>query len=519
MVWTPETTPHARIRASQPFSLHHGLVRRYWSGGPDELNAAPLNRICTLARKMGLGRIVVEDALRRPDVIAEIERLERIVGTAGPVTASAISFFRRGRRTSRAGAVDVAGPFGQAVVVTYPGRDGPRSFVHEAIMEQPCAGAGGGPLLNNYVPTAQTFTVRADGGEHDITGAYFCQDNGFSVSRAEAALRITLRALGRAPASPIGGRPIPDGHEAAALARGLDEAGFNVAAYDLTRTGRGKAAAAWVQEAWTTVTSFLESGNPALLVIGREGGRQHALPVLGYTVNSDEWHPGAGVAYGVVPKPFHSSSSWVDHLIVQDPMMGPYLCLSRAWFGEAAGKADAMMPRYVIAPLPPGVRTSPAVAERIAGAAIERWIDALTLAGYGQGRWWQYLSRNRAHVVMRTTLVGRQDYGFHLRRFCKPRGREEWNRQVEDYLLKLPETFWLCEVSLPQIYVGNRAKLGEIVVSADTPDRVGGNDSGLAFRFPSLLGWRSNGDLFSIAEVSVAGHVPLLAPARHGNDW
>ncbi len=513
--WTKSTVSSAVI--DKRFSLYFDVVARYWAGGADEVKAAPLNRICTLARKMGVRRIVVEDALERPDVAAEIALLEAALETAGEVTAASICFLGTTKKSDPAASV-----IGQAVVITFPAPEGPRSYVFEAILRTPSTSNDRKvPLLNNYVLDRASFHVSVEGRSHDVAGAYFCQPNGVTTSDIDAAVRATVRSIegngsrGRLDRSRQG--------LAAGTAERVRE-GLRQANY-MSRTYTAESNDPSAQDRiWATISAHIESGNPVMLVLSKPGAQDRVLPVIGYTLNTDEWHPGAAK---IAPTSANwlSSSQWVDHLVVQDPLLGPYFCLSRGWLSSAIAdkNGNSMRPAFIVATVPgEHVRVSPLLAEELAGEYLKAWLPYLARENSGKGRWWTYLIKSQDFIVLRTTLISRRDYRAHLEKLDSMSRRKslaetthDETTLIDDFIDSLPNDVWMCEISLPQLYVGNRTKLGEVLIATDVRDV---NESFLGSRLPSQLLWREQGEFF-VADTGIDFHAPLLAAAEHKNRW
>lgn len=516
-VWTRKhTTSFSKKRR---FSLYWNVVAKVWAGGADEVKAAPLNRICTLARKMGVREVLIEDVLARADVAEEIDRLEAALDTEGSVTAVAITFLGPRKR----GTSDLsASIIGQVVVMTFPSPSGQRSYVFEAILRAPSR-PGDVPLLNNYVLDRVSFAVEVSGESFQISGTYFCQPNGVTTTEIDAAIRSTVMSIhGRDQEIRSTGRlPSTSTTTSEKLVEGLRSADCAATVYSSEQTSQ----AVLDQEMWTVISSYIESDNPVLLVLSQRDMPDRILPVIGYTLNSDEWHPGGSTVMRQPGTQWFSSSQWVDHLIVQDPQLGPYFCLSRAWLAASAASEDddALKLSFMIATARGGgVAVSPVVAEEVAGTHLKGWLRFLADEGTGRGRWWKYLVKSEDFIVLRTTVISRNDYRHHLEQLDGMARRKslaaahERNTAIDDFIESLPEDVWMCEISLPQLYLGNRTKLGEVLVATGVRDP---DHSFLGSRLPSQLLWRDEQGDFFVAPIGIDFHAPLLETIEHKNRW
>ena len=499
--------------------MHGDLAANHWAKRiGDARDARPFDRVCALAFKMGCRWVRVEDGLRRREVIDRLRALGLRIGHLGIATAVTLSFLRRRPDAASVAADGVL--VGQATVVTY--RDGTRGFVLEAILREPRKRERGDkPLLNNFVPVAQTYERKVMGVPCYIFGAYYCQEEALDASGADAALRTTLRCLGATPSPSLGrgSQETMSAGNAEVLARGLADAGYNVAAYDFGQASREGLDRPWKQEAWTMVCASLESGNPVVLVIADEVGDELVLAVVGYTVNTDEWHPGTTSPGHGRPASTVPSSLWIDHLVVHDPHQGPYLCLSRAWLAEAGPEGARFSLRFVILPLPNGVRTTPTVAETVATIAVESWLPLLQELNEGSGEWWERLCDPQVPKVARITLVTRDDYTLHVMKLFGETKRAGGRDELANGIALAPATIWLCEISIPQLYVGADQKLGEFVVRIDDDVEGGSLEGVVAFRLPSLVGWVNGEGTFDLATSVIRKPTPFLTGRRHANRW
>ncbi|MDA9393090.1 hypothetical protein WN73_21470 [Bradyrhizobium sp. CCBAU 45394] len=513
--WTKKTTPTERIEGE--FSFYFDVVQRYWAGGASEQRAAPLNRICTLARKMGVSAVLIEDALEREDVRREIEGLRKKLSSGGVVTATAISFLRVLPLPDQTeGQPDHM--IGQVVVLTYPLPSGPKSYVFDAIMRVPARWEHGHEtsLVNRCVPKAQTFYRTTAGCHYAVAGAYYCQENGVSRGSVQAALRIAIRSIEGTSSvddDKLSKAAHPKGI-ADVIVKTLKNRGYGYNLYEIDGT-------ASADDVWTAICSFIESGNPPLLVVSGKGNQDRIIPILGYTLNTDEWHPGGSISRPKRQSGWFSSSQWIDHVIVHDTELGPYFCMSRAWLAEELGRAatTGMKPRLVVAPIwTPQVKVSPVYAEQLAGQYLGVWLRRVAEVNPGTGRWWDYLCNNGSYVVLRTTFISSQDYQIHLQKlddkiqstgepvptWISPGEKEP--HSFRSFMNSLPPNFWICEISLPQLYGGNRKKLGEILIDSRRRDVAGGI---LAIRLPSRAVWR-NGAGYLLAPTGMDSHGELL---------
>lgn len=532
-MWTRNPTRPAWRACRQPYSFYHDFIEKYWAGGPSEASAAPIHRLCTLARKMGATSFIVDDCLTRPDVAEEIAHLESLMTCGGVVTASTITFLAKGKRRDRdAGKITSADVIGQICIITFPCEKARKSYIYEAIFRLPCKGLANEQLLNNHVPISSQHEITLRGVTHRFAASYFCQQNGISSICAHSAVRTLVRTLkGQHVATcelnsfwkyDPDTRPVSTDKVEAALRH----YGFRPVLYDLTTSARTVSDYP-PDNVWGLLTLLADSGSPCLLTLSEGEPADHVVPILGHTFNSDEWHPLGTTLHRQGEDTISSSHLWIDHLVIHDDMLGPYFCLSRAGLFAGQNKKK-LTPQLVIAMLPDQVEVSPAQAEDFARQVLSRVLTIVQASALGGGKWWDYLMTMHERRVFRTTLIEREEYLASLARKPDEVGgqQDDARRAILDRMAaSLPERMWMCEITLPNLLLANRAKLGEFIIDArEFPSERDDLLSCLrAVRLPSMIAWREsqeNGQSQLVGtEWDVTGHTPIHAPHHHSNWW
>src|SRR5688500_6783604 len=75
-VWKRNPVEWDWHRCAQPYSFYHDFIKEYWAGGPSQETAAPIHRLCTLARKMSAQSFVIENGFERTEIRDEVRHLE-----------------------------------------------------------------------------------------------------------------------------------------------------------------------------------------------------------------------------------------------------------------------------------------------------------------------------------------------------------------------------------------------------------------------------------------------------------
>lgn len=520
LVWQRLGTKACWTSCVQPFSFYHDFIPNYWAAAATEVAAAPIHRLCTLARKMGVRSFVVEDALERKEVLEEIDYLDEVSPLhAGEVSAAVVTFLSidavEGGDLPTLKPTDV---IGQAVLVTYPTQDGRRhSFVFEAVFRL-CARSGELLLLNHHVPIAATFDLSVTKQTIPIVGSYFCQQNGISSVCAHSAVRTLLmnHSSRRISVSELNKAW---GIDPAAGKVGVQNVAASLETLDLTTTrynflARRPADAMSNDGIWSLIASLAESGTPALLVFETGPKSDHVVPVIGHTLNSDEWHPHGALSHLDDQHRTTSSSLWIDHLIINDDQLGPYFCMSRIGLFEAATTPNAIKPKHVIALLPNGFDNSPYAAETLARAEFKSLLASAASTLPDPSRWIKLLQTSAERRIFRTILISREEYAASLRSGFEGDDLLVTEAVLKEVTEKLPDSFWMCEVSLPNILLANRAKLGEILVSTTKKPRP----EIFAVRLPGLIATLAK-ERLNAFRFPIESHIPLHAPRHNPNRW
>jgi hypothetical protein len=523
-VWTAKITDPDWVDCAQPYSFYHQFIKEYWAAGPSEESAAPIHRLCTLARKMGVKSFMIDDALQYNEITTEIAHLSE----NGDVDEGSVTAFRATFLCCEAGGlpnkVESNDVIGQATIITFPIADGERSYIYDAIFRLPSTGPEKVQLLNNHVPISRTFQIDVRGKTHSLPASYFCQQNGVTSICSHCAVRMLVRTCSDTPVT------VPQLNDlwdvsfpltsvgSQLIADALKHFGLRPITYNLVEKTPGIGDSK-PETIWGLLALLADSASPAMLMLsGQSTAADHVVAVLGHTFNSDEWHPLGTTLHVNGQENTSSSHLWVDHLVIHDDLLGPYYCLSRA--GLFPGSKAPLQPKRVIAVLLDGVEVSPIQAEDFAIIVLPDILKYAECTRLGRGRWWEYLLKSYERRIFRTTLVTRDEYLATLRPAATTGALKAHLRTLEQ---DLPERFWMCEVSLPNLLLANHAKLGEILIDASgIPDTENVLEGMLAVRLPSLLGWwheEKDERLLALVSWPETDHRPILAPGRHSNRW
>jgi hypothetical protein len=265
---------------------------------------------------------------------------------------------------------------------------------------------------------------------------------------------------------------------------------------------------------------LIESGCPTILGIVRPKVA-HVVAVLGHTLNSDRWTPEARVGYGGFPiSPYVSTSAWADHFIVGDDNFGMYVTI------PTDSIRNVLVPKHnpnlhaahAIGIVPRDVAVPGYFVEQASASVANTLIQGATLGP--ANRWFQVLKEHP--LVCRTLLSEKANYTAVMAGVSDERGNKLTDAEKVILNASLPPRFWLTEITVPNLYTGNKRKLGDIITRADaTPGQFNTREAivfawlpGLVMHGPALAGGSINGSLL--------GHTPLLRGAsqdRPALEW
>ncbi|MBE3037512.1 MAG: hypothetical protein IMZ62_01675 [Chloroflexi bacterium] len=520
------------------YSFFFDLINRHFKGNWG--GNKPLHRICSLVRKMGVRTLVMEDLQPVHEIQEENAAIEAFFGQPADTQAKRLSFFRSAGKDWRLLPEE---DFLGYIVLLKHRRPGRKTIAHvlESVVRGPTVFLKHGGeraqaevVSNYYLHCAREFTTTL--GMPDchrrlrLHGTFFCQQNGYTHVCAHAALRMAINSSPTLmPAQKLTNQMINDllgvNHRTVRVDRGLSSQQIQ----DIVKKlGLRCQTADFTERPKVGYASFIypivESRLPVILWI-EAPGVQHVVAVLGHTVNSDRWDPEARQGYGCLPmSQYISSAAWADHFVISDDNYGMNVTL------PAEMIRNFVVPQFnpnlhaamAIGILPSRVRVDGYLAEQ--GSALMAFRVLENTKPRPENKWLVYLKKmirsaldamdqGRSPlrtIVCRTLLVGREHYIKHLREVTDSSGRAIAEHEAGLLRTSLPKTFWLTEVSLPDLYMANKHKIADIVSTVNPSKamiQAGQNTvfcwvPGLAIiwigRQPLDFPW------------SLTGHVPLL---------
>ena len=231
----------------------------------------------------------------------------------------------------------------------------------------------------------------------------------------------------------------------------------------------------------------LESGYPTILGLewwdaNSKSTSGHVVTALGHTMNSDRWEPEARRGYGNYPiTPYIPTAEWCCHYIISDDDYGMYSTLPtdavRNFIvpsknpNQHVSMAISIIPSEVVLP---GYH-----AEQLAMLSARWLVNNVKLTPPRQ--WHERMKEE--NLVCRTLLLTKDDYLKHIQT-----NNDKITAEQNKCLESMPKYVWVSEVSLPNIFTGNKHKLGDVVMRADATPQQHMNGESLAFAwFPGFV--------------------------------
>ena len=359
---------------------------------------------------------------------------------------------------------------------------------------------------HNYVRHPTEYAFRVGSRLCSIRGVMYCQQNGCNKVCAHVALRSLIsravpeRDVEYAVINSIAAKAYPNetydpanGLDALQIKAVLQHYGLKPDGIDYLNTSGGHEDSFHRDFPFQKyLYSGLESGFGALLgfktgALGHES--RHIIPVFGHTFNKDTWVSDAEAFYFQLGKGlgYIPSETWTSSFISHDDNFGSNFCIPRLYLNPS--QVD-----YAAGIFPAHIELMPTDADAVAVGLLPELIPYLDCGNKWQRRLaeaFQFTRQDyKPRIVVRSLLMSSADY---LRQVADS---ADWDRNAESR--ELVEAFsqvtwadevWVVEVSLPQLFPTNEAKLGEIILNAKICPSFEEQPPGLsAFLFARLPG-------------------------------
>jgi len=457
------------VDIQRPFS-NFGFVEKRFA------NSQTIHRCFSIARAARCSCCVVEP-LAEVGLLDDDTKEMKSLGYHVATTNFRLSFWKQSAHTRQEFELLAESDLFGYMIARCDGLDptDPKWYVFEAVLSKY-------DHPHNCVSMPGEYNLSVCGRNFKMRGVMFCQQNMLNKRCAQVSLRALLSriASGRDVAyskinaiarkvSKMSGETFDpsEGMNVKQIEQVLTEFGVRYKDVDYPRAAKRPSKLARLKKE-IPYTKFMyagaESGLGALLGFKVHGGDEksrHIIPIFGHTFNKDSWVSDARKFYFNDKDQYSAympSDSWTSSFIGHDDNLGPDFCVPRAYV--LPDDVD-----YVVELYRPGVKYSGAIAEAIAFQVLKHLQNSLQVDDEWAPRLIDAL--DEGNVVLRSVSMPRETYIAHLR------DMKSWDATVESRLtvdgfaqMKLPDVLWVIEVSLPQLFPANEAKIGDVVLNA-----------------------------------------------------
>jgi hypothetical protein len=363
-----------------------------------------------------------------------------------------------------------------------PIANGWNSYLQKAIVTTPKKNNQG--LLNNYIHAKKEFSCSINPDNHKkhtfkITGTYFCQQNSLTSVCAHAALCMTINnssSIKKLISAEWINKILGIDHckKKVGADKGLtpqnvltvlEKAGLKFIWHNFLINPQNDYA--------EYIYRYMEGGAPSLLIFTtKKNESMHVVPVIGHTLNTDVWHAEAELHYKKSNSlNYRPASEWVDHFIINDDNFGMYLCLPVNSLRKKTefAKDQEFRAYTAIVVVPNEIKTPAWEAERTGVSFVRLLLGALQADNAPLDFWLEQLVDPRTPIVARTILLTKKEYKHHLQIEADFNGDTHTEKNVDAMIDGLPEYFYLCEITLPDLYTANKSKIIDFVYTCDKP--------------------------------------------------
>lgn len=527
------------LRKTSKGHSYFDLIKKYWRATNKYGVNRTFHRLCSLMRKMDAQSVFIEQiGDYSPDLLEEKAAIDTYYGNNITVEVFRFTFLSDDILTLDK-LIDLPDDrfLATATLINFKDLNNKwHSYIYESIVCRPKL--SNTLLLNNYIHIRKDFHCSIDLGNKKIrsfkiNGTLFCQQNNVTSVCAHASLCMLINNMDRKRQKvttewinknlgidhinrKVGGNI---GLSSEEVIQVLKAVGLKAAWHDFFERPDVDYA--------EYLYHFVEGGCPALLVFTTKNRSEndaidnfplHVVPVIGHTLNSDTWEAEAELAYKRnVAFNYRPASEWVDHFIIHDDNFGMYLCLPIDSLRKVTlPKYDPILRAYLAIAVTPILVRTPAGEAEDAGAMFIRALLRQLDTGSKLNIWLRRLADTSIPLVIRTLLMSRAQYKKHLIDEKDFKGGKFKDSEISAMTNNLPRHFWLCEISIPDLYTANKHKIIDFIYVCNKRPNITGEDlhnRWIQLRFPGACYFNTRPP--SAIHLSVKSHYPLY---RHEKD-
>lgn len=452
------------VEIERPFSNFDFIEENIASNPQDNI---PIQRLFSQVRQHQGATLIVEEIEASDDIKEEDEDIKFRKPEFASSSILRLSFFKKAIKDLKEFTVISPEDFiGYAVIKTNQFNGSPSEVkIYESVLRQ-------SRHENNFIHGCPKWECKVLDNTFKIHGFLYAQQNGISNVCAHVALRTALSSFAndgdityREMNKIIG---IDKSNEEI---KGLSQGKMveiikatNANSLPVEKKDPDKPLRKWIY-------GSIESGIPAVVVfpVG-QSGVGHAVPVIGHTFNEDTWVPRAesplpNFSYFQVSEDikYTPSDSFSDMFIIHDDNYGSNYCVPKDYF-------DCIDDASAIIITPPGISMDSISAESSGAGYLIHYFRNW------QGepsKWAKRLAfcHSKNLLVIRPVLISGRAYVQHLRQMRGwDMGKVITNEEILNFLESRfgDETFWMVELSIPELFSANKRKLGEVILYADS---------------------------------------------------
>jgi len=494
------------------------------------VNTRPFHRLCTLMRKMGAQSLWIDDFNPEIDseIAYEINLLKKVLPETAEFKAYKLYFVKESVTERNGQNLSKLTFLSYSAIINYSSINKNDSYLLFSVVATPMKHDlyrnKAVPLTNYYFHTIRDYEFRfgsPEGNEFNfnIIGAPFFQKNSITSFCIQTALATLLNQadyrgtlLLPVQINELAGLSISQstsgGLDIAQTINVIKNQGCFAKTFDFHLKDTDKLFKSLHKKfdlpPSGIIYPWMESGLPGFIVFVTKKDILHAVPIIGHTLNTDRWDPEADIRYRKnVRYHFRSVSAWVDNYIIHDDNFGMYLCYPTDKLEEKKRNYGYLV-NYVLF-MPKEEITYPPDKIEISLIAIMRNIlDKFSGLTKEENPWLYKLKHElSAPLVSRTIACQKSNYVQNLK------NPDCFNKIIADKLQRqiaahLPESFWLTEITLPDLYVANKAVIINFISDLKNGDL-------LFFRFPKFCVMFKKGKPPEILELNTLGHFKLYS--------
>lgn len=369
--------------------------------------------------------------------------------------------------------------------------------------------------IHNFIPNNSTLKIKVLGRKLSCKGVMYCQQNMETKVCAHVALRSLLlrikpefdfyySEIQKASQSP---HPPSKGLDTNAIRNVLNHFGVNY--FDLDFISNKLDHKKFPFSKW--LYSGIENGFGGLLGFQFKGpgskSERHIIPFFGHTFNQDTWAPRAGNAYFRIGAntSYFSSEDWISSFIGHDDNFGSNFCVPKGFIEPGQAK-------YVAALMPDNLVYDGIIAELCAIDALYSTFQNLKTHNPNDWLTELYSHTESNDIVLRTIYISNSDYENYLKSAEDWYGNKEYPNLVPLLGKVLPESIWMVELSVPELFSTNYRKIGEIILDAKTPPDIIKKGNFTLARFPENIYINKGlGNTFLHIRSNIKAHTPVYS--------